>query len=274
MKVDICCIARREEMTIIDWVEHHRRIGINHIYICDNNDVGDNSLVNILRIYIDIGYVTVFTNTRGQKAIQMDCYNSLIKKCVTEKLNDWMVFIDCDEYISFTESGTTISDFLRDIEKKCPDIGVLYVNWDCYGANKQIFYEPKPVIERFTKRIPKDSDENKHIKSFVKSTCHAFFPGCPHNARPIDGKLIYNTLGKELVCSPFQEIRNDYPVYIKHFVTKSIQEYIYRKYKSGTADSETNTPYDFEYFIKFNKGKIFYEKPFNNMIELLNYGQH
>ena len=268
--VDVVCVAKREEMTIVDWVEYHRQVGINHIYIFDNNDVDDLSLVNKLKVYIDCGFVTVFDNIRGMKGMQMECYNAFVRQNLKEMVNDWTLFIDCDEYLSIREKYDNISDFLNDVETNCPDIGVLYTNWDCYSANNKILYDPRPVVERFDERLKLRVEENSQIKAFVKTGCQAFYQGNPHNPIPIDGKKTYDTLFRLVNLSPFQEIRDDYPIYINHYITKSLQEYLYRKYQRETADNIGQNPYDFDYFIKRNGNEEYYQKAFIKLMELMN----
>lgn len=269
--VDVVCVAKREEMTIVDWVEYHRQVGINHIYIFDNNDVDDLSLVNKLKVYIDCGFVTVFDNIRGMKGIQMECYNAFVRQNLKEMVNDWTLFIDCDEYLSIREKYDNISDFLNDVEANCPDIGVLYTNWDCYSANNKILYDPRPVVERFNERLKLRVEENSQIKAFVKTGCQAFYQGNPHNPIPIDGKKTYDTLFRVVnKLSPFQEIRDDYPIYINHYITKSLQEYVYRKYQRETADNIGQNPYDFDYFIKRNGNEEYYQKAFIKLMEMMN----
>ena len=70
--------------------------------------------------------------------------------------------------------------------------------------------------------------------------------------------------------SPFQEIRDDYPIYINHYITKSLQEYVYRKYQRETADNIGQNPYDFDYFIKRNGNEEYYQKAFIKLMELMN----
>lgn len=273
MKVDICCIARREEMTIVDWVEYHRRLGINHIYIFDNNDVDDFSMNLLLKPYIDIGYVSLFTIFKGKQAKQIEAYNISIQEINKSGLTNWTAFIDCDEYLVLNGKYKTFSDFFNEVEEKCPDIGVLYVNWICYTASKNILYEPRPVVERFTERL-NDLKVNNHVKSIVKGGCHAGFY-LPHNAKIIDGKKIYNMNFKEADCSPFQTFTEGQSLYINHYVTKSVQEYVYRKYGKGTADAIGQNYYNFDYFLQHNNNdREYYEKPFNDFIKLYNNGQN
>lgn len=271
MIIDIVCIARREEYTICDWIEYHRQLGINHIYIFDNNDIDDDSLIKKVYPYIQSGYVTVFNNVNGLKGIQLECYNGFVRENYNQRVNNWTAFIDCDEYISVNSKYSTLSEFLNDVEIKHPDAGVVYLNWDTYNSNGNILYEPKPVIERFTEKAPEELKENRHIKSLVKCDCSALFKDFPHNAYPMDGKKIYDALLREVIYSPFNEIRDDYPVTIKHYVTKSLQEYVYRKYRGGLADSLDKDPYDFNYFLKYNNNdEKYYKKHFNAFKKLIN----
>ena len=272
--VDIVCIARKEEMSILDWIEYHRQAGINHIYIFDNNDEGDDSLVKKIKIYIDCGFVTVYENARGLKGVQMGCYNAFIRENLKRKVNDWTLFIDCDEYLSLRGNYNSISDFFKDVEKNCPNIGVLYANWDCYWANGKIFYNPKPVVDVFNEKLQLYLEENSQIKSFLKTGCVAYYQGNPHNPIPQDGRKTYDTLFREVTPSPFQEIRDDYPLYINHYLTKSLQEYLYRKYQSETADNIGQNPYDFEYFIKRNGNRSYFEKAFIYLTELMKNEKH
>lgn len=274
MRVDVVCIAKREEMTIIDWIEHHRQMGINHIYIFDNNDAGDDSLVKKIKIYIDCGYVTVFDNVRGLKGVQMECYNSFIRENLKQRANDWTLFIDCDEYLSVRGKYKNIKEFLAEAENKCPNIGVLYANWDCYWANGKILYDPKPVVERFNEKLKLYLEENSQIKAFLRTGCQAMYRGNPHNPIPSDGMETYDTLFRVVKESPFQEIRDDYPIYINHYLTKSLQEYLYRKYQRETADNIGQNPYDFDYFIKRNGNVDYFQKAFIRLTELMNSERH
>lgn len=270
MIVDIVCIAKREELTICDWIEYHRQMGINHIYIFDNNDVGNQSLINKVIPYVQMGYVTVFNNVNGLKGIQLECYNGFIRENYKQRVNNWTAFIDCDEYITINSKYSTIGEFLNDVEYKCPDAGIVYLNWDTYNSNGKILYDPTPVVERFKEKAPEELRENRHIKSLVRCDCDAIFKDFPHNAYPNDGKKIYDALLREVAYSPFNEIRDDYPVTIRHYVTKSLQEYVYRKYKAGTADSLTQDPYNFDYFLKYNNNdEKYYKKHFNTLKKLI-----
>lgn len=102
MRVSLCCIARLETLTIKDWVEYHKNKGIYHIYIYDNNDVGDNSLNEILKEYVNNGFITIMDDFKGKTSCQIFSYNHFLGAHYGKDEYDWIGFIDCDEYLDFT----------------------------------------------------------------------------------------------------------------------------------------------------------------------------
>lgn len=38
MRTAICAIAKNEQWYINDWIEYHLKLGIDHIYLYDNNE--------------------------------------------------------------------------------------------------------------------------------------------------------------------------------------------------------------------------------------------
>lgn len=259
-RIDICCVARNESLTIKDWVDYHINIGFNHIWIYDNNDTNDQSLNDILKDEIEENKVTVFQLFKGKKSIQMVAYNLFLCLNQYENIYDWVGFIDCDEYFDFNrEKYSNVSDYFQDVESNCKCIGALYVNWEIYGDNGNYFYENKPVIERFSnpiiEKIPfwAGSDENIHIKSFVKSGYDANYGWNPHNCM-VKNSYAYNS--DFIPCSQKSPWNHNYTFVhakIKHFQTKSLEEYIVRKYGSICADNCLNKPYNLEYYWHRNK---------------------
>ena len=48
MKVALIGICRYANEYVEEWINHYLSIGIDHIYLCDNNDVNDDSLEHLL----------------------------------------------------------------------------------------------------------------------------------------------------------------------------------------------------------------------------------
>ena len=258
-RIDICCVAKNENLTIRDWVNHHISIGIHHIWIFDNNDPDDMSLNETLKGEIESGNVTVLDLFKGAKSFQILAYNLFLCLHNYKDEYDWVGFIDCDEYVDFNNTKyKNIGEYFASVERLRFKPTAVFINWEIYGSCGQYFYEDKPVVERFpepTKEKIKfwaGGDENWHIKSFVKAGADGQYLLNPHNCitngETYDGDL--NPVNPKSPWNTFYSYNN---VKIKHFQTKSMEEYIIRKYPSICADNKNNRPYTLEYYWDRNK---------------------
>ena len=41
IKVALCCMAKKENLYLREWVEYHLEMGFTHIFIYDNNDINE-----------------------------------------------------------------------------------------------------------------------------------------------------------------------------------------------------------------------------------------
>jgi len=55
----ICCIEKFESKYIKEWVDYHIKLGFEHIYIYDNDEIGDNSLYKIFANYFNVTIIDV-----------------------------------------------------------------------------------------------------------------------------------------------------------------------------------------------------------------------
>lgn len=281
MKVDICCIARNENLTIDDWVTYHINQGIHKIWIIDNNDEGDLSLNIILKDKIKNGKVEIISTFKGAKSFQIKAYNWFLSYYNNQDIYDYVGFLDCDEYLTInTDKYNDVGKFFEIVERECPNIGTLSINWECYGDNEQYYYEYQPVVERFP--IPLDYNfsscwnlikENYHIKSFVKSKVEAHFGWNSHNCIIVNQEIAYNSDFKPILGhSPWVPNVTYNNAKIRHYCTKSLEEYLYRKYGTICADNQFNKPYTMEYYWKRNKKTKEAIKAFNDIITHYHFG--
>ena len=105
-----------------------------------------------------------------------------------------------------------------------------------YSDNDLIYYENKTVQERFTTPLPNDYS-NKHIKSIIRGHLKKNYwenMGNPHSSEANVNCCI--PTGKAIDHkTPFNVPPNFENAYIKHYVTKTIEEFIL-KVKRGRAD--------------------------------------
>ena len=246
--IALCCIGRLENQYAREFVQHYLNLGIDRIFIYDNNFGDEEHFENVLKDFIDQGYVEII-NYRDKVKAQMMAYND----CYARHKNEygWFVYCDFDEFYIFPKHGN-IKDFLKEFPEDCQCV---LTNWLCMTDNNLVYNDGRPLMERFTEFMPLDKcvqyqfPDNCHVKSIIKGGLDRInFCGNPHTT---DTSLIaYHSNGKRCNNRPWQEI--DYSnALIKHFTTKTIQEWMQNKMKKGTADR----PYDV--FIQFYKDRFF-----------------
>ena len=239
----ICCIGKEENRYIREYVEHYKKIGATNVCIFDNNDPDGEHYEDVIGDYIDSGFV-IIKDYRGRKRCQWSAYEECYN---TYKDNyDWIAFFDCDEFLEFKKKSMTIQEFLDN--PKFEDYDMVHVNWMCYGDNDQLYYEDKPVQERFPKpvtpynfRVKYPFAENCHVKSIIRGyiddieikwTRNSHSPTTELACCDSRGRAIENSF------SPFCDY--DFSVaYLKHYTTKSVEEYC-EKIKRGFPDTTPN----------------------------------
>lgn len=234
MKVALCCIGRMENRYAVEFVEHYKEIGFDKIFVYDNNFGDEEHFEDVLQTYIDNGFIDI-VDYRNKQVPQLqaysDCYNKNYKKY------DWIAFFDFDEYIHFTDD-IDIKGFLSNgafNEYQC-----IHINWMNYGDNNLVFYERKPLKERFKEPLSYDIcmtynfPENYHIKSIIRGGIENFvWKGNPHT--PSMSLKCCDCDGVKCDNSPFKKY-NYNKCYLKHYYTKTIDEWINHKYNRQYAD--------------------------------------
>lgn len=252
LKTAVVAIARLEGNYLKEWVDHYKSLGFSNVIICDNDhDEDDEDIKEILKKDIAGGFV-IYEDFRNQIRAQMRCYTMMYEKYKNDY--QWLAFLDIDEFIELV-NHKDISDFLSDKG----DYDCVMLNWLCYGDCDNVLYEAKPLKERFTKPLPidikvqYDFPENMHIKSILKGGLpSAVFAANPHST---DSNLKCCNASK-MQCNnmPWQPI--DYSnAYIKHYITKSTQEFFENKLRRGTGDRDYQSflySYSNRYF-KYNQ---------------------
>lgn len=254
MKFALCCVAGKENLYIREWVEHHIRVGFDKIVIYttipEENprsvlfDYEIKGIVDIIPWYIQIPEGRLF-----EEVVQDAAYNDCLER-YKESYN-WMAFFDVDEFLEVTygdihiwfESMPVYSQF-----------DAITVNWYTMNADGKLYYEDKPLYERFTchnnakllyyKPHPNRDDTTRdcYFKSIVNTkTPHRFsvdaHMGNPHK---LYGNCVINDKFQLQMCTndgcsingPLLYTLPDYNhdhAKLKHFETKSLTEYIDRK---------------------------------------------
>ena len=256
MKVAVCAIAKNENRYVCEWVEYHKGIGIDKIFLCDNNDKDGERFDEVLNQYIKSGFVEVL-NYRGIHRIvsnvngaedhgtQQDAYEDVYNNHLSGF--DWIAYIDIDEFICL-QNHRSIHSYLD--QRKFRDADAIQLNWKIYDDNDLVTYDDRPVNERFTRVSRKQADN-------VKTILRTGFKGVkiPCHKAVISGGVYKNSNGDITTCGYKQPICWE-DAYIKHFFTKTIDEWMDRKYLSTSATGKdffnTNADKRIREFFAYN----------------------
>lgn len=263
MKSAVCAIARYENDYLLEWIMYHLQLGFNYIFLYDNNNPEDNTvstLINEKRLGDRVRVI----DYRGKKTCQIEAYNECFASFSADV--DWIAFIDLDEFLTFNSEQPicSINDFLRDIK----DFNSVLVNWMCYGDGDLVCRDNRNVVERFLIPMALDSPINRHVKSIVRTTFGLFYSADPHrvqgNVVPCDD--CQNSAPKD---SPFKD-PSFQVLYIRHYCTKTIEEYIKSRMFRGAAD-QVNNPYaTLKRFYEINSRTLEKEALANSMLQIHN----
>lgn len=246
LNVALVAIGRRENLYAREFVEHYKKLGFSKVIIMDNNHDGEEHFEEVLQDYIDEGFV-IIEDYRNQIKPQMRGYTEMYAK-YSDKF-DWIAFYDFDEFLFINYPN--VSEWLSTFPDDCQEV---LTNWLCMTDNNLVHYDPRPLVERFTtpmdilKPVQYSFPDNCHVKTIIKGGLSVSFGGNPHT--PDTPLIAYNPTGIKCQNSPWQPI--DYSkAHLRHFTTKTIEEWITRKLQVGTPDRDPNS------FLPFYKDRFF-----------------
>lgn len=244
-KIAVLTIAKNEAKYIKEWIDYHRDLGVDRFFIINNDEPDNDEMQNIITENNKNDIIQMrIPGAAGLAKIGMQegAYNAVLNQ-VIRRHNDikWLAVIDIDEFLHL--GGMKIKDYLN--QDKFNDTDVIHLNWRLYGDNGNVLYEDRPVQDRFTKQCPLDVvynndeaakgvHENMFVKSIIRISDKKIYLRA-HQAfaengicRRGDGQLSDMRYAAE-------NLNNDVN-YVKHYNTKSLEEYIDRRCIPSSTD--------------------------------------
>lgn len=254
LRVALGLIVKNEESAIIEWIAHHKLMGFSPIVVVDNcSSDGTGNLLKQLSYYEEVETFR-FETLQGQ-APQLWAYRAILKRLKGRA--DVVGFIDADELIVATGIE---QDFIQHLSNHFadPEVSAMVLNWACFGSSGQVFHEPGLVTERFNKMSRRTHPVNKHYKSFARIDRITGF-NSPHSFKLSSGRIIHAD-GQNVIAHPaITHSKSDNVVWspfrINHYIVKSLEEFLIRKSKVGSA-SRYGASKDKSYFIKYDLNEL------------------
>jgi hypothetical protein len=140
-------IAKNEASYLVEWLEFHRLVGIEHVYLYDNGSTDETR--EILHPYIRGGFVTYlpWANFDRNAVPQRQAYAHAL--CNFGPRWRWMAFIDVDEFLFPLKD-----DNLRTVLPAYDDLPAVAVHWHMFGSSGHKRRPSGLVIENYTDRAP------------------------------------------------------------------------------------------------------------------------
>ena len=263
--IALCTIGKNENLYIKEFIEYYISLGVNKIIIYDNNDIDGEKFDEVIIDYILNKSVDII-DVRGLSSIQIPIYNYCYKR--NKDLYDWIGFIDIDEYI-FIKNESNINEFLYN--KKFAKCELIHLNWLIYNDNNKINYENKPLNNRFLK----PTEFFYQGKSFIRGGFNNLLIPATH----IPGLNIHyycNSKGERIYPKSFisSTIEKNHQAYIKHYYTKTVQEFCNKINKVNAHFNKKHPLYiqsikdRINLFFKWNKITNYKIKKLENCIGL------
>lgn len=234
MRVVMCAMAKNEHHYINEWVEYYLNLGVDKIYIYDN----DNQSSPFLKDYISIEYLPKvrIINARGLHwdKMQHDLYTRFYQ---VEKDNfDWCIYCDIDEFLIGVKD---IKEFLK--QPQFRNKQQIRIKWKLYGDDNIVKRNTYKVFGQFTKEITRSlsNDLSREVrlqnqgKSIVKGGLTNIVFHSPHYAQYLTMNRVLPSVypsGKKTESGV--ELVEDYSkesVFFNHYMTKTLSEFIEQK---------------------------------------------
>ena len=232
IKVALCTMGKKENLYAKEFMEYYMNLGVNHIFIYDNNDPFTERIKDVLdkkykeRITF---YETQSFNIIDQTQAFTNCYENNLKKF------DWFIMVDMDEYLFIVND--TLKNYLNNkIFGKCDFIKIHRVDTQ---DNDLLYYDSRTLFKRFKKPYIK----TKFIKTIIRGNIPdlKYWVHSPYIS-PI--KNITCTNGGRLINYKNMNFETILPIntnksYLIHFRFKSTEEFI-NKYRRGYSNWHGN----------------------------------
>jgi hypothetical protein len=221
------CMISRDEEDMVEWLTHHRKLGVGAFYLFDHNStipmtqtVPYSALSRGDVHYQYINHVEPGYAENPQMAVYRECLENYGDR------HDWFALIDADEYLMPSLDYLHLPTFLLRFEGHC----ALTLNWRVIGSSNHTHRPSGGVIENYTNCYEKDDRFHLFVKYIVnpKMLDHMVNPhtvACRDGSKPM-------TENVEHFGGPDIHPINTDKVGLYHYILKSREEFE-RKHQRG-----------------------------------------
>ena len=150
MKITTVLTVRNEAAFLLEWLAHHRAVGVTD-FLVFSNDCQDGT-TEMLDLLAEMGWLSHERNDGpyDKRGIQFTALKHAEKHPLV-KQSDWILALDVDEFVNVHTGNNTLPDLLEAL----PEATAITLTWRLFGNAGHIAYQDRPVTETFTKAAPK-----------------------------------------------------------------------------------------------------------------------
>lgn len=225
MKFYICTMIKDETEYLAEWIEYHLSLGFNEIHLYE--DYGSKSHKEITDKYPEV-YLhkidDIWNIGRNTHAPRYRNQIRLIRSFHEEhrQKDAWCAYIDIDEFITFNEIKS-----LDELVANHEDDPAICLYWKNYGCNGHLRKPEGKVLDNFTK--PGRQNLGGHTGNVLKFIANLNQDVVMRHIHLTEGMvdLEGKKYWKDDDLKPISEEKYS-KVYIRHYITKSLEEYFNR----------------------------------------------
>ena len=250
LNICICQIIRDEQRYLEEWINHYLNLGINKIILFE--DVNSKSHKHITSKYKDvILYDNLYQIANDDEKTNYSLRQEIVWRCfyrLYKQTFDACLFVDADEYLDCDKNTfiTEVEYYLHN-----PSIQFILYQWETMTASGHIkdpypnqIYSLKDTYTKIMTSNFRDLNINKKSLIYLRKIKSHWDFHAPHG--PWEGDNVVHS-----------NIR------LKHYLTKSWNEYKWRIYERGEPADEYYSK-RIEHFFEINDDLIQYKEQLLN----------
>lgn len=234
-----CLFFKDAAFYLDEWIRFHRRVGIEHFYLYDNDS--DDNYEKVVRPFVERGEITLHKWSGIAQQVPA------LRHCLNQHRGEarWIAFVDDDEFLF----PAVESDLRAVLPRYEPYAGVA-VSWLLFGSNGHWSRPGGLVIENYLRRA---DWVDPHVKCIIDPSrvvmpaalAHAFH--CMPNETIVDENL-------QPMAGPFCPRPSADVFCLNHYVIKSHEEMVRRRTRpkaDGAANNLTIAQWE-EFDAQYN----------------------
>ena len=252
IKVGILSIIKNEHQYLDEWLQYHTRL-VDKIYLFE--DVGSLSHSDICSKYSNVilkSILSLYDNENVDKIIK-DKKNhtaaagfqiSFMKQCLNYiKVNDtldWVTYIDVDEFLTLENEEDSIQSIMKEYE----EYKLVVLQWMNFNASGNIRATNLPVLESYHTRCKLFTGQSMSpiaSSKIIFNMSTSNFVRCNHHIPFFKDGWCKTDFSRDLKTPIYKKL------YIRHYITKSFEEYCKKIFLRGQFFGSKGLNHFFEF---------------------------